>query len=954
MSLTITKQTSILDNIKLFETIDVLKLEQLIESEFLQTVKHWDDNYENEKDMLIKMRYKLQNNILPVTYKKCITGFGRINPVRSMSLCCVRRALRHTLCKGTYVDIDIKNCHPTILLQLCQKNNIECKYLAKYVNNREKYLKQVQDTYKVNRDKAKNLFIILAYFGSLKNWKEMNKVVSNETIKFLEKYITELQTIGKKIAEANPEIYEYIEKKNKAELERLMKNKKDNEKVKQKSTIGGVVSSVMQEFEHRILTTVFQHLLDTKVITDNAVLCYDGIMILKGSFTPSLLSELPTMVESKTGFKVEFTTKEMDEDLCELIKNIVVTKTYNSQFKTYDIDQRYIYDETNIELLTMFTSWYTSSSKVIAVKSAYGTGKTYFIDWLIEKYQPKRALFITYRQTLSYNLEGSFKKHKFGNYLNGDFRSDRIICQLESLNKLFVYNDFTKEFITPKFDLIILDENESLLNHLGASTISKKMNVFNVFDIIMKTANKVISLDGDFGVRSYEYLKTINKDDFTVVKNKNIPVVKTWNFTNNQDQFETSLINDLKDGKKIFVVSMSSDQGQKYVELLAELNLKVLLHCATSDDMLKKKLITVNDYWINYDCVIISPTVESGVDFNVKYFDRQYICLSQMSTSQRGLLQMTNRIRNLKDNNMPVFLNGLPFKSDANTFNLYDIEKMIKSELQNTEFEVNENGNLVISNSTYNNIYKHNKLELENKNSHCFITVLLTTLTEKGQKYEFDESKFSRRKNVHNFTKEKLLAVGDIAEETFNHLKRHIERNKATEEDKLQVERYYYKKHWDVKVFDKDFIDKAYKRTHILFNNKAINNLAVPNFESQDVEYLDIGKKEKALKLKYINQLLEMFEFKAEDNTFSDKVLSATEFETYKDNSLKKSKLFTNKEVLTMFGKRKQNLTSNKSFLGFVNSLLDNYGIKIKTVQVSDRDIKGNKQNTYKIIQTLI
>jgi hypothetical protein len=43
----------------------------------------------------------------------------------------------------------------------------------------------------------------------------------------------------------------------------------------------------------------------------------------------------------------------------------------------------------------------------------------------------------------------------------------------------------------------------------------------------------------------------------------------------------------------------------------------------------------------------------------------------------------------------------------------------------------------------------------------------------------------------------------------------------------------------------------------------------------------------------------------------------------------KKCKLFTDKNVLLLFGFKKRAADSSKSFLGFINSVLSNYGVKI-------------------------
>jgi hypothetical protein len=103
---------------------------------------------------------------------------------------------------------------------------------------------------------------------------------------------------------------------------------------------------------------------------------------------------------------------------------------------------------------------------------------------------------------------------------------------------------------------------------------------------------------------------------------------------------------------------MSSERALRLKEKFSDH--KVLLHYSKSDDALKTQLKNVNDLWTEYEMVIIMPTVEAGVDFNVKeHFDKLYVVLSLGSISQRGLLQMCNRVRNLRSKEVKVLLNGL-------------------------------------------------------------------------------------------------------------------------------------------------------------------------------------------------------------------------------------------------------------------------------------------------------
>jgi hypothetical protein len=93
----------------------------------------------------LKKICKCKENINQVTYSpsKYLKYYGRLF-AKSASLQGLPREIRGAI--GTdYCDVDMKNAHPTILLQYCKVNDIKAVWLEKYVNNREEILKDIGD-----------------------------------------------------------------------------------------------------------------------------------------------------------------------------------------------------------------------------------------------------------------------------------------------------------------------------------------------------------------------------------------------------------------------------------------------------------------------------------------------------------------------------------------------------------------------------------------------------------------------------------------------------------------------------------------------------------------------------------------------------------------------------------------------------------------------------------------
>lgn len=340
-----------LHNIELKETVDMKLLEKLINSSLLQKIP-WDYGhikFENEKDQLIQFKDIIKNGEAQVTYHLPSYGVGRVFAYLGLSLGSLRRPIRHTLCFDKYIDIDMENAHPQILKQICEANNIRCKFLTEYVLNREKMLQDVMNFYNVDRDKAKKLFLVIIYLGSFDTWAKEYSIALEPT-EFIEYYTAEMRIIADKIHESNPELVKIIEKAQKEE--KKDKKEKKNEK-------SSVMSIYLQTKEREILEVIFDFMKENKIIGDNCVLCFDGLMIPKDNHNEHLLQDLNKVVLSKTGFDIKFSQKDFKEHLLDglddtLNKNSFFYKSLQFEKTHCKIIRRELYVESTSEGFEFF------------------------------------------------------------------------------------------------------------------------------------------------------------------------------------------------------------------------------------------------------------------------------------------------------------------------------------------------------------------------------------------------------------------------------------------------------------------------------------------------------------------------------------------------------------------------------------------------------------------------
>jgi hypothetical protein len=232
------------------------------------------------------------------------TNSGRQFARNALSLQSFSREIRHTITKGLYNDIDMKNAHFNILLQYCKKHNYPYKYLERSVVNNEQYIKDIQDAHKIDRKEAKQLKLSVLY-GSDDEinvpWFKKFKAEINEIHEFILKDVE------------NSEKIDLIKKYKKSYVPWLEHGKVYNLK-------GKVCSFIMCEIENNILMSCLDFLKSLGISTKNIILEFDGFEILKDIFNPTeeILEKLSEFTKKATGYKMTFVNKPRDEDLIDI------------------------------------------------------------------------------------------------------------------------------------------------------------------------------------------------------------------------------------------------------------------------------------------------------------------------------------------------------------------------------------------------------------------------------------------------------------------------------------------------------------------------------------------------------------------------------------------------------------------------------------------------------------
>lgn len=617
-----------------------------------------------------------------------------------------------------------------------------------------------------------------------------------------------------------------------------------------------------------------------------------------------------------------------------------------------DKDLKIINDKSDILQNAIINFFEDEKIKGFNLKSPYNTGKTQLIKRILNTYNPIKVLWLSYRKTLTNDILFNFENdYNFMDYQKNLCNADRLVIQLESIYKIPIINNEV-----PSYDLVIIDEVESILNHFNSSTFKGESKTsFNFIHSILKNSKKIITMDGDLGERTYKFMESLG-DCINIVNNIQIDK-KNFFISHNREIYYEKIKEDLNNNLKIIIVSMSSEECNNFENKILEdfKDKNILKYTGSCDDELKKDFKNVGEVWSTADVLIYSPTCESGVNFDVMHFNKMYGIFSKKSTSPRAFFQMLSRVRKIENNDIYILNEHFMEKYISKVFFNFDEVKQSIFLLENYKLDITfyeKDGKMYINDDLkpYDINYIYNRTEDFNKKNN-FMGMFKYIAEKKGHSVNFIEDKKKKDDNKKSLI-ERLLGTEDIeTDEEFILLMKKQEREEALEEDKLKIKKHILKYKLGVDILTGGLLED--------YNEDSIDNfiglIDINNIKKgDDIELQTTEKINKSLSIK---KLISDLSFK---NIFDNKNINSNDFEDIKNKILIENELFSSEETLkntrirfniekkiNINDKKTDNkLLSIKGFLGLINSLLKEYSINIK---YDRKSIKGKKEAIYKI-----
>lgn len=331
-------------------------------------------------------------------------------------------------------------------------------------------------------------------------------------------------------------------------------------------------------------------------------------------------------------------------------------ENWNVLHNVTHFNTNYIPEDTVMEQINKFMVSTSKDDKILGIKSNMNTGKTQSVGSMLNSYFDKydsnrRVLTFSTRQAYSNDVvNNGYKDLVFSNYLDIKDKTklvekNRLIISLESLYKLYISSEDLKIY-----DVIILDECESLLTHFFSSTVKSNRSVFDNFVDLLKCAKKIVCLDADMSIaRSIKFLESIT-NKVTIFKNDYKQIRRKFKCINNFDKYYEKIKYDIREGKNVCIVSVNKDNGLQLRDLLQkdfpDISDKIKFVYGQCDKTLKDQLEDVNTNWTKYRVLIYNTVISQGVNFDVKdHFNSIFVYITGHLCSAKEIMQMIGRIR---------------------------------------------------------------------------------------------------------------------------------------------------------------------------------------------------------------------------------------------------------------------------------------------------------------------
>jgi len=301
--------------------------------------------------------------------------------------------------------------------------------------------------------------------------------------------------------------------------------------------------------------------------------------------------------------------------------------------------------------------------KCVIFNIGMGGGKTSMTVEYLQKTN-KSFVWLTPRISLVMNTYQRFEDKKMDVYnykkeggkkqTDNINKYDKLMISCESLHKL---ED------TSKFDVVIVDEIETLLCNWDSATHGDNIDKnWSNFKELINNSKKVILLDAFTTTKTINFMNDMKVNDIITYSSDAKPKQKILNQHLHYDATISSIVNDLNNGKKLYIFHAFKSSKKHNIEELRNLLImrcqgkpKIMVYHGDMCDVNRKTLYDVQQEWEKYDCILTTSSITVGVNYEGSKFDKVYLMISGTVNNIRDVIQSSMRIRKPNENVMDIY-----------------------------------------------------------------------------------------------------------------------------------------------------------------------------------------------------------------------------------------------------------------------------------------------------------
>ena len=280
------------------------------------------------------------------------------------------------------------------------------------------------------------------------------------------------------------------------------------------------------------------------------------------------------------------------------------------------------------------------------IRSPIGTGKTALVEHLIKQNPKQSMLFTTHLISLVESAACRLKLTSYNTCDNFDLQmeSQLAIC-LNSLGKLIAEGNLRP------YDVVVIDEVEQVLTRL-TTYIEQKPLVFSVLKHLMSEAKTLICLDAHLSKTTVSLIQrfcpdklvTIHFNEFTQAGERELC------FHDSAESVQMAALSALGQNKKVYLAFNSKEEAKKtWKAFNFTCPDKKGLYISgdnTGDKENQAFFSDVNKVSQDYDFIICTPSVSTGVSINNGHFDFVGGIFNSQINTANDCMQALGRVRN--------------------------------------------------------------------------------------------------------------------------------------------------------------------------------------------------------------------------------------------------------------------------------------------------------------------